>query len=341
MTIKASGSSLSFSEISNEFGLPPGRNLGAYRVNQDIGTLKNLALDNQTNNSGITTSLIPQSGAIKFSDFYSKKLNVVVNYTGIPNLINRSSAVQLNARSAYDSNNVPVEVIGGFAPKPSPPNNIKVLINYNTVIGSSKINRQSSAIRTGAWGTNTEVQIEIGNGATITGAGGNGGNARAGDGSRGSSAIGIDYPTKIINRGYIQSGGGGGGGGGEDNFNSRGGPRISRRRRNNINAGSGGSGGAGYPSGLAGSGSNGLNRGCSGSAGNNGSLTTGGAAQTSCNSGGKGGNGGQNGGGGSRGGAGGTAGYAIIIYNNGDGTTITNVGSGSIAGEIKYNTAPT
>lgn len=328
MTIKSSGSSLSFSEISNEFGLPSGRNLGAYRVSQNVGTLTNLPLDTG----------VPQSGQIKFSDFYSKKLNVVVNYTGIPDLTDRSSTVQLNARSAYDSTNVPVEVIGGFRTKPGSPDNIKVFINYNTLIGSSKNGREYTAIRTGRWGTNTVVQMELGPSTQIYGAGGDGGTARAGGGRRGTSAIGIDYPVTVINRGYIQSGGGGGAAGGESSFTSRFGPWYSRRRRASTNAGSGGSGGAGYPSGAAGKGSAGSNLGCSGSDGNAGSLTTGGAAQTGCISGGKGGNGNESGG--DAGGTGGTAGYAIIIYNNGTGTTITNVGSGSITGITTINTAP-
>jgi hypothetical protein len=328
MTIKSSGSSLSFGEIVNEFGLPSGRNLGAYRVSQNVGTLTNLPLDTG----------VPQSGQIKFSDFYSKKLNVVVNYTGIPDLTDRSSTVQLNARSAYDSNNVPVDVIGGFRTKPSSPDNIKVFINYNTRIGSSKNGREYTAIRTGNWGTNTVVQMELGSSAQIYGAGGDGGTARANGGRRGTSAIGIDYPVTVINRGYIQSGGGGGAAGGESSFTSRFGPWYSRRRRASTNAGSGGSGGAGYPSGAAGKGSAGSNLGCSGSDGNAGSLTTGGSAQTGCISGGKGGNGNESGG--NAGGTGGTAGYAIIIYNDGTGTTITNVGSGSIIGITTINTAP-
>jgi len=323
-------SSLSFSEISNEFGLPSGRNLGAYRVSQNVGTLTSLPLDTG----------VPQSGQIKFSDFYSKKLNVVVNYTGISTLgVDRSGTVQLNARSAYNSNAVPVEVVGGFRTKPSSSDNIKVFINYNTRIGSAKNGREYTAIRTGIWGTNTVVQVELGPSAEIYGAGGNGGTARAGGGSRGTSAIGIDYPVTVINRGYIQSGGGGGGAGGENSFTSRFGPWYSRRRRTSINAGSGGSGGAGYPAGTGGDGSGGSGDGCSGKDGNAGALTTGGPAQGACNSGGKGGDGNQNGAGGSRGGIGGTAGYAIIIYNDGTGTTISNVG-GTITGTIQYNTAP-
>ena len=69
MTIKNSGSSLSFTEISNEFGQPPGKNIGAYRVSQNVGSLSNLPLD----------SGIPQSGQIAFSDFYGKRLNNVVD----------------------------------------------------------------------------------------------------------------------------------------------------------------------------------------------------------------------------------------------------------------------
>ena len=44
MALQASGS-ISASQISNEFGLPPGRNLGAYRVSQSVGSLANLPLD--------------------------------------------------------------------------------------------------------------------------------------------------------------------------------------------------------------------------------------------------------------------------------------------------------
>jgi hypothetical protein len=59
MTIKSSGSSLSFSEIEAEFGANGGRTLGNYRLSQSVGSLSNLPLD----------SGIPNSGTIKFSDF--------------------------------------------------------------------------------------------------------------------------------------------------------------------------------------------------------------------------------------------------------------------------------
>ena len=71
MSLQASGTSISFSQISNEFGTPPAHNLGAYRVSQTVSGLLNMPLDAD----------VPQSGEIKFSDFYSKRLNVVVDYT--------------------------------------------------------------------------------------------------------------------------------------------------------------------------------------------------------------------------------------------------------------------
>ena len=73
MTIKASGGSnnLKFSEIESEFGQNGQRSLGDYRVSETNGSLSNMPLDTG----------IPQSGQIKFSDFYSKKLNICLLYT--------------------------------------------------------------------------------------------------------------------------------------------------------------------------------------------------------------------------------------------------------------------
>ena len=45
MTIKSSGSSLSFSEIEAEFGANGSRSLGSYRLSQSVGSLYNLPLD--------------------------------------------------------------------------------------------------------------------------------------------------------------------------------------------------------------------------------------------------------------------------------------------------------
>jgi hypothetical protein len=68
-------------------------------------------------------------------------------------------------------------------------------------------------------------------------------------------------------------------------------------------------------------------------------LITGGAGGTSGNAAGAGGSNGGNGASGT-GKAGGTQGRAIIIYNNGTGTTITSIG-GTVVGPIVYNTIPT
>ena len=72
MTIKSSGTQLSFSEIEAEFGSNSERSLGDYRLTQSVGELSNLPLD----------SGVPTSGEIKFSDFYNKRCvfeNKIIN----------------------------------------------------------------------------------------------------------------------------------------------------------------------------------------------------------------------------------------------------------------------
>lgn len=68
MTLQSSGS-ISLSQISNEFGLPSSKSFGAYRVRETYSALTNIPLDTG----------VPQSGPIKFSDFYNKKLNIIVD----------------------------------------------------------------------------------------------------------------------------------------------------------------------------------------------------------------------------------------------------------------------
>ena len=62
---------ISFTDISTEFGLPSGKNLGAYRVSQTIGD-RAWPLDTG----------VPTTGTIRFSDLHGKTCNVVVDYTG-------------------------------------------------------------------------------------------------------------------------------------------------------------------------------------------------------------------------------------------------------------------
>jgi hypothetical protein len=241
MTIKASGQSLSFSEISAEFGFPPGRNLGAYRVSENVGSLTNLPLDTG----------IPQSGEIKFSDFYSKKLNIIVNlYSGLPTF-------RIDAKSMYDGN--AVKVVGGFKSRPSSDssefaNGKRVIINVNKLIGSEKTGRNYAALKTGTWNANTNLEIVVGSTGTIMGAGGDGGSGDQQDGFQGTSALGIQYPVTITNQGTIFAGRGGGGGGGPGNgYKHADTQRGCKGRQYCINAsGGGGGGGRGYPGGIGG-----------------------------------------------------------------------------------------
>ena len=69
MTIKSSGNPLAFSEIETEFGAQSPRSLGSYRHTQTVNGLLFDGID----------SGIPSTGTIKFSDFYGKSLNIVVD----------------------------------------------------------------------------------------------------------------------------------------------------------------------------------------------------------------------------------------------------------------------
>mgnify|MGYP003335553806 CR=1 FL=1 len=73
MALQALGNPISASQIRSEFGATSGTSVsfGAYRVSQTVSGLTDMPLD----------AGIPKSGQIKFSDFYSKRLNVVVDET--------------------------------------------------------------------------------------------------------------------------------------------------------------------------------------------------------------------------------------------------------------------
>lgn len=211
MAIKSSGSSLSFSEIAVEFGTPPNKNLGAYRVNQVIpshtgytSNLTNLALDNGYDGNGNIVPLMPKSGTIKFSDFYSKKLNIVVD-------CNVSQTVQTRGRYVDGF----YTVIGGFKGGPSNTNGSKVFLDVNSVLFSTKGSRDNYAINVGrTWDDGTELILYVSPNGQIYGAGGDGGTSPSAAGGNGTTAVTVRYPgTVIINKGYIQSGYGGGGGG--------------------------------------------------------------------------------------------------------------------------------
>lgn len=269
MALPASGS-ISFSQISNEFGLPSGRNLGAYRINQSVGTLSNLPLDNG----------IPQSGDIRFSDFRGKRLNIVVDFHSIEN-----DTTRRDAKNRYDNNGV--TVIGGFRSRPGSSSGTKVYINVNRRIGSDKGGRNNVALRTGSWDSDTQLITIIGPSGSLMGAGGDGGNGgsfgatisrynpnngqsgtafaigniAAGQGGQGSSALGIQHPTTVINQGVIRAGRGGGGGGGSGSgvdFHDT--QDCSNRRTSPLVGGGGGAGGSGLPAGDGGKFGNYLSR---------------------------------------------------------------------------------
>ena len=282
MAIKNSGSSLSFSEIEAEFGQNGGRSLGAYRLTQSVGSLSNLPLD----------SGIPTSGQIKFSDFYGKKLNVVVDC---------HSGGREDRKSAKGDkwNNNAVTVIGGFRTKKE--GGSKIIINVNKKFCSDKSNQINCALKTGSWDSTATVQVDVGSSGEVLGAGGDGGRGADGinnngqPGSPGTSALGIEHNgvTVNINGGVLRAGFGGGGGGG--------GGRQTDKRRDRRAGGGGGGGGAGCPAGNGGQGGDtggGFGSGA-GQPGGAGTETTGGG----------GGGGGNNGGqaGGSSGGSGGQA----------------------------------
>ena len=236
MTIKSSGSSLSFSEIEAEFGSNGTRSLGSYRLTQNVGSLTNLPLD----------SGVPTSGTIKFSDFYSKRLNIVVDcHSG-----GREDRI-VAKNDKWNNNNL--TVIGGFRSKKE--GGSKIIINVNKKFCSNKDTTDRCALRTGTWDSTSTVQVDLGSSARVLGSGGDGGRGANGidnsgqPGFDGSSGLGIEVNNCTVNvasGGVIRAGFGGGGGGGGDRQVDKGEDRRA--------SGGGGGGGAGCPPGQGGPG---------------------------------------------------------------------------------------
>ena len=76
MALQASGT-IKYSQIITEFGTPNNGGLGEFRLGggEDVGSLSDVPLDVG----------VPVSGQIKFSDFYSKRLNQIVDLHSIGN----------------------------------------------------------------------------------------------------------------------------------------------------------------------------------------------------------------------------------------------------------------
>ena len=273
MALQASGQ-IKYSEIIAEFGTPISGGLGEYRISESVGTLNNLPLDSDTCGPNANAD-IPQTGEIKFSDFYNARLNHIVDLYS-PSLNN---TFRQDAKQRWSSGNV--HIVGSSKTGKTPPPdtvNDKVIINVNAKIGSSKGIQTHCALKTGFWDTGTNLKIEIGTSGRLYGSGGNGGsggsanNGKGGDGQTGSSGLGIQYPCTINNLGVIQSGyGGGGGGGGREQQTNTG---KKSPPANNGASGGGGGGGAGFPAGAGGvSPQNAFGGGTNGSDGAAGSLS--------------------------------------------------------------------
>lgn len=262
MALSSSGP-IKFSEIKTEFGSSTGGtpvSLGKYRVSETYGGMQNMPLD----------AGIPQSGTISMSNFYGKRLNIVVNYYS-----NNENSPETGAQRYKNSttNNQKAECVGEFREPPKNSDNNPstsgrtVWLHVNKLIGQTgggTMGQSRCSFKTGNWQTGTDLRVVVGNEGDIRGRGGHGGAGGFGrrgdgkDGESGSAAIGIQYTNAVAGnpygkcylQGYPQSkayGGGGGGGGGGASSQDKGKQTYSA-------GGGGGGGGAGIPGGDPGPG---------------------------------------------------------------------------------------
>lgn len=246
MALQSSGS-IKFSDIQTEFGTPTGNKFGSYRVSQSIAG-KTWVLDTG----------IPTSGQLKFSDFYGKRLNIVID--------SGTGADEFNVTLTNYYNTKSTVCVGGFkSPPASAPGNTKYhLVLRKDYGGASTV---TTSVKSGFWPSGSQVNIYLSGG--IYGRGGNGGNGgfsnsgRGGDGGGGFNAMGFSYSCNLIveSTGKIIAGAGGGAGGGGNHHNPDPGPFDPTYQ------GGGGGGGLGNP---GGSGGNGAGAGSKTSGGNGG-----------------------------------------------------------------------
>lgn len=317
---------ISFSQIAAEFGTPPGKNTGAYRVYQSIGGI-NWRLDDG----------VPIAGSISFSQLREKTANVVIDYPPLA-----APEYNITSTNRYSSNGV---VVGGFRGVPASYETKKVYHVIREAIGGY--------FDSGNWDANTLKLQYLINGGELYGAGGNGGNGSDGanpgsPGNPGETAFILRHPCDVINNGYIQAGFGGGGGGGGSYDNP------DKNPNDPVNTGGGGGGGAGLPVGAGGAG--GTNQGGGGSAGSPGSPASfrigggggggGNTRQAGGSVGGSGGNGGpwfaSPGGAGQSGNlgvgaGGGPGGNGWGIYRTSSSLNINYSGSGTLQGNFNKN----
>ena len=321
MALQASGQ-IKYSEIIAEFGTPNSGGIGEYRISENVGSLSNLPLDADT--CGVNANAdIPQTGSIKFSDFYNSRLNQIVDLHSIGNNTSRQ-----NAKDRWNNGNV--HIVGSSKTgKTQPPDTIddKVIINVNATIASAKGTQTHCALRTGNWDSNTSLKIEIGTSGKLYGSGGDGGTGGSAnetpgtDGQTGSSALGIQYPCTVNNLGVIQSGYGGGGGAGLPAGNAGG---VSSP----LAVGGGSAGSAGQAGSLSGQASGGAGGSEAGAGGNSSPVNN--SATKADN--------GTSPSGAAAGGTGGSNGYAIIT-NQGSAPSLS--GGGTLTGRTITSTNPT
>ena len=259
MALQASGgnpptNSISFSQIENEFGQNSSRSLGAYRMNNlNIGALTEVSLDRDGAGISANSSIPVDDQIIRFSDFFSSRLNVIIDCHSSNQ--NRVNAKTDKYNAATPSGNY---VVVGGGSKPSNTSGKKIIIHVNKQIGSAAGDINTCALRTGTWNNGTDLRVEVGEGGIVAGAGGNGGegggnqDSNGKPGGDGNSGLGIEYTDSATivtteGNGKIVGGGGGGGGGGSGYGKTERSPKPTLRAE-----GGGGGGGAGIPAGEGG-----------------------------------------------------------------------------------------
>jgi len=280
MALPASGGNpptnpISASDIANEFGYThnPETRLGSYRTTNGQGNFPVSFGALQFNSiDAVSGGSVPTSGQIKFSDFYSTKLQTVVNFYG-----SGRGGTRLIAKDRYNAGGSnDVQTVGNYRTRPNNSSGTKVHIHINQEIGSEKTRVEHCALRTGSWDSSTTLQVDVGGSGRIGGAGGDGGDGGTpfspGNGQSGSSGLGIQYNPTTVNvasGGVITAGFGGGGGGG--------GAYDTDKEATRTASGGGGGGGAGIPAGEGGAAGTGSSHNANGGPGSDGNLSEGGA----------------------------------------------------------------
>ena len=147
MALQGIGQSISFKDIKDEFGLPTDNRFGNYRITEQLkddcdDVFKIFPLDDD----------IPHNGQIKFSDFYSIKLNLVVDVFS-----ESTTEEEINVYKRYTDEPDKVIVVGGTGDKNKiGGSRIRVVVNQK--VGSGIGDSTKCALRTdSSWPTDTDI----------------------------------------------------------------------------------------------------------------------------------------------------------------------------------------